>query len=333
MITKTDDHSKEQALEAVRSDDPAAFSSLLEPHRRELQVHCYRLLASFDEAEDLVQETFLRAWRKRETYAARASLRAWLYRIATNACLDALDKRAAEPPRAQPAGEVPWLQHFPDRLLDELEAAGPQPDALVVERETIELAFLIAVQQLPPRQRAVLVLRDVLGWPARDAAELLETTVPAANSALQRARATLRGHLPERRAEWAPATDPTSAERDLLRRYMDATDRGDAQALAATLREDVRFSMPPDPFRSVGRAETVGAWVQGGFGSPEWGELRCLATRANRQPAVMNYARLKGSNEFEPFALDVLRIEEGLVAEIVTFVVRDPAALGLPARP
>src|SRR6185312_1018776 len=198
--------------------DERSFGARVEPHRRELHVHCYRMLGSFDDSEDLVQETFTRAWRSREQFEGRSSLRAWLYRIATNACLDALDKR---PRTVSPTGEVLWLQPYPDELLDELADEEPGPEAAAVSRETIELAFLVAIQHLPPLQRAVLIIRDVLGFSARETATLLETSAPAVNSALQRARAAMADHLPERRLEWAPGTDPSSAERELLARLME----------------------------------------------------------------------------------------------------------------
>jgi RNA polymerase sigma-70 factor (ECF subfamily) len=179
--------------------DRASFTANAQRYRRELHVHCYRMLGSFEESEDLVQETFLRAWRRRETFEGRSSLRAWLYKIATNACLDALDKR----PRAVSAtGEVLWLQPYPDQLLDELADEVDDPEAAVVSKETIELALGVAVRYLPPRQRAVLYLRDVLDWSARDTAELLETSLASVTSAHQRARTTLRRHLPEGRLEW-----------------------------------------------------------------------------------------------------------------------------------
>ena len=184
--------------------DEPAFNALVDRHRRELHVHCYRMLGSFDDAEDLVQETFLRAWDKRDTFAGTA-LRAWLYRIATNACLDALRRNARRVPALTSFAEVPWLQPYPDRLLDELPSPDAGPDALLVAKETVELAFLAVIQLLPPRQRAVLLLRDVLGWPASDTAAALEMTVPAANSALQRARTTLEERLPERPQDWSAA--------------------------------------------------------------------------------------------------------------------------------
>jgi RNA polymerase sigma-70 factor, ECF subfamily len=186
--------------------EQSAFAAVFERHRAELQVHCYRMLGSLEDAEDLVQETFLRAWRSRERFAAdgRFSFRAWLYRISTNACLDVLRARSRRvmPPDVVPAADptvvpsppadLPWLQPYPDRLLEQVTAPEEEPGAVVVARETIELAFIAAIQHLPPRQRAVLILRDVLGWSANDTASLLKTSVAAANSALQRARATLR---------------------------------------------------------------------------------------------------------------------------------------------
>jgi RNA polymerase sigma-70 factor (ECF subfamily) len=314
------------AIDIAATHDEAAFTALAERHRRELQVHCYRMLGSLDEAEDLTQETFLRAWRKRASFQGRSTFRAWLYRIATNACLDALEKR----PRKPKAGEVLWLEPIPDELLQAVPAEGEDPDALVVARETIELAFMVAVQHLPPRPRAVLILRDVLGWSAKETAALLETSVPAANSALQRARAALQEHLPEQRSEWAPDQDPTAAERDLIQRYIDASEDGDAHAIAALMREDAQFSMPPQPGRWIGRDDIVRMWQEGGFGTGEWGRLRCVVTRANRQPAIANYHCAPGATTFAALALDVLRIEDGAIADIVTFDAHVFPAFGLP---
>jgi RNA polymerase sigma-70 factor (TIGR02960 family) len=296
--------------------DRASFETSVERHRRELHVHCYRMLGSFDESEDLVQETFLRAWRGRETFAGRSSLRAWLYRIATNACLDALDKR---PRTVSATGEVLWLQPYPDELLDEVASDEDDPGAAAISKETIELAYLVAIQRLVPLQRAVLILRDVLDCSAKETAEVLETSVPAVNSALQRARATMKEHLPEKRTEWGPGTDATAAERELLGRYMEHTESPDPLAVKRLLSEDVRFSMPPQPGVWEGRDEVVDAWVSGGFGTEAFGSLRCVLTRANRQPAVAAYARRPGDDGYTPLALDVLRIVDGAVAEIVTF--------------
>jgi len=296
--------------------DQSTFGEHVERHRRELHVHCYRMLGSFDESEDLVQETFTRAWRSREQFEGRSSVRAWLYRIATNACLDALDKR---PRTVSPAGEVPWLQPYPDELLDELVDQEPGPEAAAVSRETIELAFLVAIQHLPPLQRAVLIIRDVLGYSARETATLLETSAAAVNSALQRARAAMADHLPQRRLEWAPGTDPSSAERELLERLMAYSETPDVAGLAGLMHEEVRFSMPPQPGVWEGRDAVVGMWVEGGFGSEAFGSLRCLVTRANRQPAVANYVRNPGGDRYVPLALDVVTIADGAVIEIVTF--------------
>jgi RNA polymerase sigma-70 factor (ECF subfamily) len=305
-----------------------AFTTGVERHRRELHVHCYRMLGSFEESEDLVQETFLRAWRRRETFEGRSSLRAWLYKIATNACLDALDKR----PRAVSAnGEVLWLQPYPDELLDELTAEGTDPEAAAVERETIELAFLVAIQRLAPLQRAVLILRDVLDLSARETADVLETSVASVNSALQRARAAMKEHLPQRRSEWAPGADATAAERELLERYVrHHTDQPDPEALKELLAEDLRWSMPPQPGVWESRDAAVAAWVEGGFGTEAFGELRCLATHVNRQPAMACYVRRPGGERFEPMALDVLTIADGLIAEVMTFDGALFGRLGLP---
>ena len=296
--------------------DRASFTASVERHRRELHVHCYRMLGSFEESEDLVQETFLRAWRRRETFEGRSSLRAWLYKIATNACLDALDKR----PRSVTAtGEVLWLQPYPDELLEELVGEGDDPEAAVVSRETIELAYLVAIQRLVPLQRAVLILRDVLDCSARETADVLETSVPAVNSALQRARATMSRHLPERRSEWPSATDATAAERELLERYVEYSESQEPLALKRLLSEDVRFSMPPQPGIWEGRDHVVQSWIDGGFGSESFGALRCVLTRANRQPAVACYVRSPGDDGYSPLAIEVLRIVDGAVADIVTF--------------
>jgi RNA polymerase sigma-70 factor (ECF subfamily) len=321
----------------------SAFAALFERHRGELQAHCYRMLGSFEDAEDLVQETFLRAWRKRASFGSgeRSSFRAWLYRIATNACLDVLRGRprrvlppqvaAAGDPAAPPSppADLPWLQPYPDRLLEPISPAEHEPGAVVVARETIELAFIAAIQHLPPRQRAVLILRDVLGWSAKDTASLLEVSVGSVNSALQRARATLRDRLGERRTEWARSSEPTEEERELLRRYVDAHERADADALAALLREDARLTMPPHPTWYAGR-EAIRIASQKGF-DPEFGHLRTLTAAANSQPAAAHYLRRPGESAYRPLALDVLRIEGGRIAEITSFVFPELfPAFGLP---
>jgi len=323
----------------------AAFAASVEYHRRELQVHCYRMLGSLEDSEDLVQETFLRAWRSREPFAAdgRFSLRAWLYRIATNACLDVLRTRSrrvmppdvvpAADPRVPPAppADLPWLEPYPDRLLEGVAAPEDDPEALVVARETIELAFIAAIQHLPPRQRAALIFRDVVGWSANETAALLETTVASANSALQRARATLRDRLGERRTAWGTGSEPSTDERDLVRRYLEAHERADIDALAALLREDVRLAMPPHPTWFDGR-EAILAAMRAGF-DPQFGSLRAVVSGANRQPAIAHYLRAPGETEYRAIAIDVLRFECGQVAEITSFPEAELfAAFGLPPR-
>jgi RNA polymerase sigma-70 factor (ECF subfamily) len=321
----------EAVVAAARAGDEAAFGLLAERHRRKLQLHCYRMLGSFEEAEDLVQETFLRAWRGRGSFEGRSSFRAWLYRIATNACLDTLKSASRRAPRAQPRtyAEIPWLQPFPDRLLDEIAASDPEPDAAIVARETIELAFLVAIQCLTPRQRAVLILRDVLGWPPGDIAALLETSVASANSALQRARAALRERRPAPPLDWAPAAEPREEERAVLQRYMDAHARADAAAVVALLHQDARVAMPPLPTRYEGRA-AVAAFFEAAFGRDRIGDLRLVPTRANRQPAAANYLRRWGDSAYRAMSLDVLRVEDGAVVEITVFEPHLFAAFGLP---
>lgn len=306
--------------------DESAFAELTRRYRRELHVHCYRMLASFEDAEDLVQETFLRAWQKRDTYQGRAPFRAWLYRIATNACLDFLarhERRVIELSALAPSGEdvklphVEWLQPYPDRLLG-ATTGDADADALVIRRETIELAFLVTLQCLPPKQRAVLILRDVLDWSAEEVARLLESSVASVNSALQRARGALRRRQPTRDEAAAPS-DISDTEMLLVRQYVDATERFDTEALTRLLRDDARFSMPPSPYVSVGSSATVQAWVKGGFGQPPYDDFKLLVTSANRMPAVANYLRKPGDAYYRPFTVDVLRIESGGVAEITTF--------------
>ncbi|MGI5237673.1 RNA polymerase subunit sigma-70 [Dactylosporangium sp. CA-139066] len=287
------------------------FQQLFERHRRELHVHCYRMLASFTDADDAVQETFLRAWRGRDDFVPGTNARAWLYRIATTACLDAIRRNNRRPPST--STEVSWLQPYPDRLLDQVAPPDEQPDAVVVARETIELAYLTAIQMLPARQRAVLLLRDVLDWSAAETAEALELTVPAANSALQRARATLKA-TPER--DRRPAA-PTRQERELLDRLIAAHDRADVGATVALLREDVRVTMPPLPMQYNGLAEfrpLLERAFQSGMG--DW---RLVPTSANRLPAAASYLREPGGTEFRAFKLDVIRMDGGRVAEFTTF--------------
>jgi len=315
---------KEVVVAAVRAGDSSAFTELVQRHRRELQMHCYRMLGSFEESEDLVQEAFLRAWRKRGSFQGRATFRVWLYKIATNACLDHIARHPRRPMTPQAggmgtsllSGEIQWLQPYPDRLLDTAAPFEENPDAVIASKE---LVFIVAIQHLPPRQRVVLILRDVLGWSASEAGELLEMSVAAVKSSLQRARGTLRQQLPAPRLEWGPVSHPTEVEQETLQRYMEATERGDVAALANLLNEDAVLAMPAWSEHFVGRDAIVAALVEGGFGSESFGELRCRATWANRQPAVANYRRPPGKSDYEAFALDVLRIENGQIKEITAF--------------
>ena len=220
---------------AATSGDRSAFSELVERHRHELQRHAYRMLGSHEDSEDLAQEAFLRAWRKRESFRGQSSYRSWLYRIATNACLTALEQRARR--RQTSAGAAEAQMAPPDQLLEALAAASGEPDTDVASKETIELVFLVAVKHLPPKQRSVLFLRDALGWSAKDTAALLGISLASVTSALQRGRATLRRHLPGHRLEWVSGLETTEEERALLRRCLEAAERADAGAFAAMLRE------------------------------------------------------------------------------------------------
>lgn len=319
---------KTAASVAGTAGDETAFAALTRRYRRELHVHCYRMLASFEDAEDLVQETFLRAWQKRATYQERAPFRAWLYRIATNACLDFLARHErrvielsaqdASSGRDTTLSHVEWLQPYPDRLLGTESLRGADADALVIRRETIELAFLVALQCLPPKQRAVLVLRDVLDWSAEETATLLDSSVASVNAALQRARLALRRRQPSRDVPSVPG-GITEQEMLLLKQYADAAERLDMEQLTRLLRDDARFTMPPSPFVSVGNRATVRAWVEGGLGQPPYDDFRCVLTSANRMPALAQYTRKPGDAEYRPFMIDVLRIESGRIAEVTAF--------------
>jgi RNA polymerase sigma-70 factor (ECF subfamily) len=276
------------------------FDELSRRYRWELHVHCYRMLGSFEAAEDHVQEVLLRAWRGRESFEGRSSARTWLYRIATNACLDTL--RRTTPP----------LQPYPDQVLDE----RPGPEAAVVERETISLAFLAAIQLLPARQRAALILRDVLAWSAREVAELLDASVPAVNSAVQRARVTLRERWPGGREEWAPAGEPGAEQRELLERYIAAHEQADPEALVGLLREDVVLSIEPGVGEWHGAAEVAPALREGMMSRGRW---RMLPWAANRQPAVAGYVLAEGDTAYRPFVLGVLQAEGGRISVMKAF--------------
>jgi RNA polymerase sigma-70 factor, ECF subfamily len=312
---------------AIGAGDDRAFEALVERYRPELQLHCYRMLGSTEDSEDMVQETALRAWRRRGDFEGRSTFRAWLYRIATNACLDALRRRparllpsdvapASDPQQPlPPPSDLPWLDPYPGRLLDGIASSEDEPEAALVRKETIELAFLVAIQHLPPRRRAVLILRDVLGWSAKETASTLGISVNSVNSSLQRARSTLSRRLPPRRVEWAQ-DDPSSTDRALLRSYMAAHERGDVEALARLLRDDVRASAPPLPLWYEGRESLLESSRRSA--APD--RFRYLPTSANKQLAAASYVRRPGESVYRPMGIDVLRIEDGLVAEITAFL-------------
>jgi RNA polymerase sigma-70 factor (ECF subfamily) len=328
-----------------------SFQHLVEPYRRELRLHCYRMLGSLDDAEDLVQETYLRAWRGFGAFERRASVRSWLYRIATNACLNALARRrvrrrllaapgvpaSEEPPPdssegSEPATETAWLDPYPDSALEGVADAAPGPDARYELHESVQLAFVAAIQQLPARQRAVLLLCDVLRWPAAEAAVLLEASPASVNSALQRARATLGRRFPEGMPASLPA--PGEAEQAVLDRYVTAWERGDLERFVALLREDTVLSMPPLDRWYLGR-RTVGQffeWAQAQHEHPGLPPFRFVRTGANRQPAFAVYVPSPDGSEWVPLAIHVLTLREGAIASIVAFLdTRLFAAFTLPA--
>ena len=302
-----------------------AFRRLTEPHRRELQLHCYRILGSVQDAEDMVQETLLAAWRGLESFEGRASMRSWLYRIATNRCLNALRARSRRPREVQAMqGDTPeptrmidpvWLQPYPDILLEDLPDRAPGPEARYEARESVELAFIVALQGLPPSQRAALVLRDVLGFGVAEVAEMLETGEASVKGALQRARATLRERLPAGRE---PAPRPNSArERALVGRFADAVQNGDIDEVVAALTDDALLTMPPLPLEYQGH-EAIGSFLrhrEGLRGRP----LRVVPTRANTQPAFGCYLPDAHAPVAHLYGLIVLTLEGDAVAAITWF--------------
>jgi RNA polymerase sigma-70 factor (ECF subfamily) len=239
--------------------------------------------------------------------------------------MDSLRRRSRRVTALRSFADVPWLQPYPDKLLDEAAPSEDEPDAVVVERETIELTFLAAMQALPPRQRAALIVRDVLGWRADETASLLQTSVAAANSALQRARATMREHLPQSRADWY-RRDQTAEERALLEKFIDAHERGDAAAAVAISAQNLRITMPPFPYLIEG-LDAVGPLLETALHQGEW---RLVPTAANRLPTAASYLRQPGDSEFRAYKFDVLRIHKGAIVEITTFRPELFPAFGLP---
>jgi RNA polymerase sigma-70 factor (TIGR02960 family) len=315
----------EAKLARARSGDAAAFRELTEPYRRELQAHCYRMLGSVQDAEDLVQETLLAAWRGIEAFEGRASVRSWLYRIATNRCLNALRARSRRPQEVQPMVDPPeptrrtepvWLDPYPDVLLEGLPDRSPGPAARYEAKESIELAFIVALQGLPPRQRAALVLKDVLGFRTAEVAEMLDTGEASVKGALQRARATLEQRLPAADRDQAPQPNSAS-ERELVGRFADAYESGDVDELVSLLTDDALVTMPPQPLEYEGH-EAIAALLRDRAevrGAP----VRIVPTRANTQPAFGCYLVDEDAAVARPYALIVLTLEGDAIAAMTWF--------------
>lgn len=333
-------HFDESDVAAAAGGDEQAFQRLTDIHRRELHLHCYRMLGSFHDAEDGVQETMLRAWRHLATFQGRSTFRAWLYRIATNVCLTRGVRRQAE--RELPkliAREVArhsnepviTLSPYPDHLLNEIEAAWSDPAAIYDLHESVQLAFLAAIQLLPPRQRTVLILHDVLGWSLRDVADTLDSTVAGVNGALSRARTTLHEHRAIGRLQTGRMAPTNEVERALVQGYVDAWQAADTKKLAGLLRSDVVLTMPPLPLRYDGRDAVTDFYGRVPFATHD--RFRLIATRANRQPALAVYRFDSTTNTYQGVGIWVLTIDEDAVAEITTFIDRQLLpAFGLPAE-
>jgi RNA polymerase sigma-70 factor (ECF subfamily) len=332
-------------LAAARQGDARRFTDLSEPYRRELQVHCYRILGSLQEAEDMVQETFLKAWKRLGTYEGRASFRSWLYKIATNTCLDFLDSKrsrrllpfqnvpASDPEVIlPPSPEMAWLEPLPDEWLEDKNAVDPE--AHYSESESISLSFLMALQLLPPRQRAVLILRDVLDFSAAETAEVLEFTLSSVNSLLHRARRTLAENYQKPVAVRPPADDRTQW---LLDRYVRAWKTADVDGLVALLKWDAIIAMPPSPSwyrgrKAIAAFSTISFFGSGGmFSGKAKDRWQLLPTRANGAPAFAIYQRDE-ENRYRAFGLQLLILQRGRISYIVNFIdPKLPIQFGFPA--
>jgi RNA polymerase sigma-70 factor (ECF subfamily) len=330
---------EQDVLHAARGGDQAAFRRLAEEHHSALLAHCYRMLGSLQDAEDALQETLFKAWRGLPSFAGRSTLRTWLYRIATNVCIDAIGRRPVRtlPVEYGPASDLggdlgeplvesTWLDPFPERALDGESA----PDARYEQREAVELAFVAALQHLPATQRAVLVLREVLGYSAREVSEALETTVASVNSALQRARKTVDERLPAQSQQATLRSLGDDRARELVEAYVDAWARGDVDALRALLAEDATFSMPPWAGWWRGR-ETIAGLAKASVGVCPPG--RSVPTRANGQPAIAYYHLDDETGRYKAAALDVLTFEGSQIKDITGFVKPELFAFfGLPVE-
>jgi RNA polymerase sigma-70 factor (TIGR02960 family) len=314
----------EQTLARARAGDEDAFRELTEPYRRELQVHIYRIVGSAQDAEDLLQETFLAAWRGLGQFEERASVRAWLYRIATNRSLDALrssrrrpeEERMPQMPKPTRWNEPTWLEPYADVLLDGVADEAPGPEARYETKEAIALAFVVGLQHLPPQQRAVLVLRDVLGYRAGEVAEMLETSEASVNNLLRRARAAFETRLPATGRERAPLPN-SKLERDIVGRFAETVENGDIDGMLALLTEDAWVTMPPLPYAYQGH-DAIGAFLRGSAerrGAP----MRLVATRANTQPAFGCYLPVPDTDVARAYALFVLTLEGAHISAITWF--------------
>jgi RNA polymerase sigma-70 factor (ECF subfamily) len=321
----------DRALAQARAGDEQAFRELADPYRRELQLHCYRILGSVQDAEDMLQETLLAAWRGLERFEGRASLRAWLYRIATNRCLNALrdnGRRAREltPPPEPPfepseptrRAEPLWLQPYPDVLLDGLEETALGPEARYEAKESIALAFVAAVQHLPPRQRAVLLLRDVLDFRAAEVADILDSSEASVNSALQRARVTLAARLPDSGRE-RPPLPRSPRERELVERFAEAFTGDDIDGLVRLLTEDAWLTMPPATLEYQGHAD-IAAFLLDGARWRGGRTYRLVPTSANGQPAFGCYLRDSHAPIFHGHGLIVLTLSGSQICAITRFI-------------
>ncbi|HXV58314.1 MAG TPA: sigma-70 family RNA polymerase sigma factor [Gaiellaceae bacterium] len=337
MLSETRIRSERELLDAARDGDEDAFRRLVEPHRAGLHAHCYRMLGSLHDAEDALQDALLRAWRGLVGFDGRSALRRWLYRITTNACLDAIARR----PRrvlpidyAAPGGEDGpvagvWVEPYPDDALA-VEDGYASPEARFEQREALELAFVAALQHLPARQRAVLILRDVLGFSAAEASESLGTTVPSVNSALQRARRAVDERLPER--SQAETLRELGDERvgELVQDFVDAFESGDVDAIVSLLAEDATFAMPPYPAWCRGREAIADSWLMPGGPPPR---LRYVPTRANGQLALGTYLFDRENRRFVALALDVLTLRGSRIADVTAFRTPEVFPLfGLPSE-
>jgi len=307
----------------------STFEQLTEPFRQELKRHCYCMLGSVHEAEDLVQETYLRAWRSFHGFEGRGTLRAWLYQIATNACLNAIASSkhkqrllpdgwthaATDMPDGTPQTDVAWLEPYPDSQLENIADESPGPEARYASDEVVQLAFVAVIQQLPPRQRAALLLCDVLGWSTLEAAELLDSSAAAINSARQRAREALADHYPDGRPSAASSSSP--AQRELLDRYLQAWEARDLDGFVALLKDDATYTMPPFSQWYAGRSDIHAffAWAW-----KHYDGFRLVPTAANRQPAFAAYSRARPDALWAAHSIHVLTLDSGMISGLTLFM-------------